>query len=102
MNWNPEFSFVGTDERAEAILHQRAPENFLLAREPCEPGQVVHRLRRKITFEQWHELLANPRTLPAQVAIRRIFAPVLPELPQILSQVFAPLAKQRPHNRTHR
>src|SRR5277367_786358 len=29
MNANSEFSAVWSDERAEAILHQRAPENFL-------------------------------------------------------------------------
>ena len=62
---------------------------------------MIHHAGRKIAFEKWQELLANPRALPAQIAIRRVFAPVLSETPQILSQVFAALAEQWPNNRAY-
>ena len=99
---NPESFSLRPHEGAKAIFHQRVPENFFFARERGQSRQMIHGARRKIPFEQRHELRANPRALPVYVEIGRVFAPGLSQLPQIRSQFFAALAKKRSYNRTNR
>ena len=95
-----EWSSAGfrVDQNAKAIVHQRIPESFLLARQLGESCEMFDGGGREIALEHWQELLANPCALPAQVAVGGVFTPVLVCRAQILPQVPATLTEQRPYD----
>src|SRR5579871_4655958 len=54
--------------------------------------------RLKVFLHEWNQPLANPRSEPSRVSIRRIFAPRLFLLFQVYAQSRSPDSQKGPHD----